>query len=90
MKMTPANTSTPNARTAIRRAVRAGAVVITRHARDRIHQHRIDRDDIEAALATGVVVADRTESENWLVVGDVTVAVALYSDPQVVVLTVMH
>ncbi len=70
MKMTPANTSSANAQTAIRRAARQGSVVLTRHARERMEQRGIGPDEVEDALMRGAVIADRTEPENWLVIGD--------------------
>ncbi len=90
VKATPANTATDRATTLIRRATRAGAVVITKHARERMHQRGISPAEIADALMGGLVVADRTEPDHWLVIGDVTVAVALYVDPRAVVLTGMH
>lgn len=90
MKVTPSNTAADRATTLIRRAVRVGAVVITRHARERMQQRGISLAELADALTAGVVVADRTEPDHWLVIGDVTVAVALYMDPRAVVLTVMH
>lgn len=55
-----------------------------------MEQRGIGPDEVEDALMRGAVIADRTEPENWLVIGDVTVAVAVYSEPRAIVLTVMH
>lgn len=89
MKATPSNTTTAHATTLIRRAARAGAVVLTKHARERMQQRAIAAADVADALMNGTVIADRTEPDNWLVLSTVTVAVALYDDPRVVILTAM-
>jgi len=38
--------------------------------------------ELADALTTGVVVADRTEPDHWLVIGDVTVAVTALCGPK--------
>jgi hypothetical protein len=90
MRLTPDNTSTYTAQASIRRAVRAGRVVLRAHAKRRMAERGVDRADLFDALMHGTIEPNRAEPELWVAIADVIVSVEIYDDPGVVVITVIR
>lgn len=90
MRLTRDNTSTYTAQASIRRAVRAGRVVLRAHAKRRMAERGVDRADLFDALMHGTIEPNRTELELWVAIADVIVSVEIYDDPGVVVITVIR
>jgi len=90
MRLTPENTSSYTAQATIRRAVRAGRVVVRDHARRRMLERGVDRADLFESLMHGTIEPNRSEPELWVAISDIIVSLEVHDDPGVVVITVIR